>query len=74
MLTGHSDSIPGLILRLRQRESVGIVVDIGFEQNTTVLWHSIRLPIGMDGVPGISRPPIEPGEDIHLRFHAVSTD
>lgn len=38
------------------------------EQNTTVHWHGIRLPIGMDGVPGISQPPIEPGETFVYAF------
>lgn len=70
----YSDSLPEPILRLRQRESARIVVDNGLEQNTTVHWHGIRLPIGMDSVPGISQPPTEPGGDIRLRFHAVSTD
>lgn len=64
----YSDSVPGPILRLRQGEPVRIVVDNRLEQNTTVHWHGIRLPIGMDGVPGISQPAIQPGETFVYEF------
>jgi FtsP/CotA-like multicopper oxidase with cupredoxin domain len=33
-----------------------------------VHWHGIRLPIAMDGVPGISQPPIKPGEHFIYEF------
>ena len=64
----YSGSVPGPILRLRQGEPVRIVVENRLEQNTTVHWHGIRLPIKMDGVPGISQPPIEPGETFVYAF------
>lgn len=64
----YNDSIPGPILRLRQGEPVRIVVDNRLEQDTTGHWHGIRLPIGMDGVPGISQPPIQSGETFVYEF------
>jgi FtsP/CotA-like multicopper oxidase with cupredoxin domain len=64
----YSDSVPGPILRLRQGEPVRIVVDNKLEQDTTVHWHGIRLPIDMDGVPGISQPPIQSGETFVYEF------
>jgi FtsP/CotA-like multicopper oxidase with cupredoxin domain len=30
-------------------------------QPTTVHWHGVQVPIEMDGVPGVSQPPVEPG-------------
>jgi len=77
-LTGHdrrptdvwayNEAVPGPTLRVRQGEPVRIIVDNRLDQDTTVHWHGIRLPIGMDGVPGISQPPIRPGETFVYEF------
>jgi len=64
----YSGSVPGPTLRVRQGKPVAIVVENGIDQDTTVHWHGIRLPIGMDGVPGISQPPIRPGETFVYEF------
>ena len=64
----YGGSVPGPTLRVRQGESVSIVVQNGLDEDTTVHWHGIRLPIGMDGVPGISQPPIHPGEKFVYEF------
>src|SRR5689334_8937125 len=60
--------VPGPTLRLRQGEPVRIAVENRLEQDTTVHWHGIRLPISMDGVPGISQPPIAPGRSFTYAF------
>lgn len=57
----YNGRVPGPMLRFRQGERARIVVENRLPQPTTVHWHGIRLPIGMDGVPGLSQPPIEPG-------------
>src|SRR5437899_1056732 len=62
---GH---VPGPEIRLRQGEPVRIVVENKLTQDTTVHWHGIRLPIAMDGVPGLTQPPIEPGESFIYEF------
>jgi len=64
----YGGSVPGPTLRVRQGEPVSIVVENQLDQDTTVHWHGIRLPIGMDGVPGISQPPIRPGEKFVYEF------
>jgi FtsP/CotA-like multicopper oxidase with cupredoxin domain len=64
----YGGSVPGPTLRVRQGEPVSIVVDNRLDQDTTVHWHGIRLPIAMDGVPGISQPPIRPGESFVYEF------
>src|SRR4051794_404590 len=53
----YDGQVPGPILRLHQGEPVRITVENRLEQETTVHWHGIRLPISMDGVPGISQAP-----------------
>ena len=64
----YNGSVPGPVLRLRQGEPARIAVDNKLAQDTTVHCHGIRLPIGMDGVPGISQPPIKPGESFTYAF------
>ncbi len=57
----YGGSVPGPTLHLRQGEPASIVVENRLDDDTTVHWHGIRLPIGIDGVPGTSQPPIRPG-------------
>jgi len=64
----YDGSVPGPVLRVRQGEPVRIVVHNELDQDTTIHWHGIRLPIAMDGVPGISQPPIRPGESFVYAF------
>ena len=35
-------------------------------EGTTVHWHGLILPSGMDGVSGLSHPSIPPGKDVRL--------
>jgi FtsP/CotA-like multicopper oxidase with cupredoxin domain len=65
---GYDGQVPGPALRLRQGEPAHIRVTNKLDQTTTVHWHGIRLPIGMDGVPGISQAPIEPGQSFDYVF------
>jgi FtsP/CotA-like multicopper oxidase with cupredoxin domain len=64
----YNGTVPGPALRLRQGQSARIVVENRLSQDTTVHCHGIRLPIGMDGVPGLTQPPIKPGESFIYAF------
>ena len=64
----YDGSVPGPVLRFRQGEPVRIVVENGLNQETTVHWHGIRLPNAMDGVPGLTQPPIKPDESFTYEF------
>ena len=65
---GYDGKVPGPTLRLRQGEPVRIIVENKLDQDTTVHWHGIRLPNAMDGVPGLTQPPIKPGESFTYEF------
>jgi len=56
-----NDSLPGPVLRARQGDVLRVEVENRLPQPTTVHWHGIRLPLAMDGVPGLSQEPIPPG-------------
>lgn len=64
----YDGRVPGPVLRRRQGEPMRIVVHNKLEQDTTVHWHGIRLPIAMDGVQGISQPPIRPNDSFTYAF------
>jgi FtsP/CotA-like multicopper oxidase with cupredoxin domain len=64
----YGNSIPGPEVRVRQGQPVRIVVRNELPEDTTVHWHGIRLPNAMDGVPGLTQPPIKPGEQFTYEF------
>jgi FtsP/CotA-like multicopper oxidase with cupredoxin domain len=45
-----------------------MIIENRLDQDTTVHWHGIRLPNAMDGVPGLTQPPIKPGESFVYEF------
>ena len=61
-------SVPGPLLRWREGDHITIAVTNRMRVSTSLHWHSLRLPAGMDGVPGLSFPGIAPGETFHYHF------
>jgi FtsP/CotA-like multicopper oxidase with cupredoxin domain len=66
--TAINGTVPGPALRWREGEDVTIRVTNHLPVSTSLHWHGILLPYGMDGVPGISFPGIRPGETFVYRF------
>jgi FtsP/CotA-like multicopper oxidase with cupredoxin domain len=64
----YDGTVPGPELRIRQGDPVRIVVSNRLAEDTTVHWHGIRLPNRMDGVPGLTQPPIRPGKSFAYEF------
>jgi FtsP/CotA-like multicopper oxidase with cupredoxin domain len=64
----YNTTVPGSVLRLRQGEAVRIIVENRLDEDTTVHWHGIRVPNAMDGVPGLTQPPIKPDESFTYAF------
>jgi FtsP/CotA-like multicopper oxidase with cupredoxin domain len=64
----YDGTIPGPTLRLRQGQPVRVTVENGLDEETTVHWHGIRLRNAMDGVPGLTQPPIRPGTSFVYEF------
>lgn len=67
-LWGYNGSLPGPLLRVRQGERLRALLQNGLQQDTTIHWHGIRLPHAMDGVPGLTQPPVKPGESFLYDF------
>lgn len=58
----------GPTLRWREGTEVTLHVTNRLKVDTSIHWHGLILPVGMDGVPGLSFPGIRPGETFTYRF------
>ena len=72
---GYNGRTPGPVIELVDGDKVRIRVTNKLPERTSVHWHGIFLPNGMDGVAGLNQPHIEPGEtyvyEFVLRQHGV---
>lgn len=64
----YNGQVPGPTLRIRLGETLRVRFTNGLPQPTTVHWHGVRVPNGMDGVPHMTQPPIEPGGTFTYEF------
>ena len=64
----YGENSPGPELRLKQGERLQVKLENGLDQPTTIHWHGLRLPNAMDGVPGLTQDPVEPGESFTYDF------
>ncbi len=64
----YDGRIPGPTIRAKQGQLLRVIVENNLPEDTTVHWHGIRLPNAMDGVPGLTQPPIKPGESFVYEF------
>jgi CopA family copper-resistance protein len=60
--------IPGPTLRFTEGDTARIHVRNGMTEETSIHWHGLLVPPGMDGVPLISFPPIAPGATFTYEF------
>lgn len=60
--------IPGSLVRLREGEDAVLSVTNLLAEDSSIHWHGLILPPGMDGVPGVSFAGIKPGETFTYRF------
>lgn len=63
-----NQNFPAPLLRWREGDDVTINVTNHLSEDTSIHWHGILLPAGMDGVPGVSFPGIRPHETFAYRF------
>ncbi|MGE8589482.1 MAG: copper resistance system multicopper oxidase [Alcaligenes sp.] len=60
--------LPAPQLRWREGDTVTLHVTNRLREQTSIHWHGILLPTGMDGVPGLSFAGIDPGQTFTYRF------
>ena len=67
-LWGYNGSSPGPTIEAVEGDRVRIFVTNKLPEHTTVHWHGIILPNGMDGVGGLTQPQIKPGQTFVYEF------
>ena len=65
---GYNGRTPGPTIEVVEGDRVRIYVTNRLPEATTVHWHGILLPNGMDGVSGLNQKPIEPCETFKYEF------
>ncbi len=72
---GYNGGTPGPTIEAVEGDWVRIFVTNRLPEHTTIHWHGIFLPNGMDGVGGLLQPHIQPGEtyayEFQLRQHGT---
>ena len=70
--TGHAiainGTIPAPLIRLREGETVRLVVNNMLDEDTSIHWHGLIVPMQMDGVPGVSFPGIKANSTFVYEF------
>jgi FtsP/CotA-like multicopper oxidase with cupredoxin domain len=64
----YNGQVPGPEIRIRLGETLRVRFTNRLPQPTTIHWHGVRVPNGMDGVPSVTQPPVEPGGTFVYEF------
>ena len=64
----YNGSVPGPLIRASVGDRLIVHFTNRLPSPTTVHWHGIRVPIEMDGVPGISQDEVKTGESFTYDF------
>ncbi|HEY5947008.1 MAG TPA: copper oxidase [Kofleriaceae bacterium] len=65
---GYNGSTPGPVIEATEGDRVRIYVTNKLPEPTSVHWHGILVPNGMDGVGGLTQPAIAPGKTFKYEF------
>src|SRR4029079_6434593 len=64
----YNGSVPGPEMRIRLGETLRVRFTNHLPEATTIHWHGVRVPNGMDGVPHVTQPPVAPGGTFTYEF------
>ena len=67
-LWGYNGQSPGPTLECVEGDRLRIFVTNKLPEHTTIHWHGVILPNGMDGVGGLNQPHIQPGKTFVYEF------
>ncbi len=67
-LWGYNGQSPGPTIECVEGDKVRIFVTNKLPEHTTIHWHGVLLPNGMDGVGGLTQPHIPPGKTFVYEF------
>ena len=64
----YNGTIPGPMIRVQVGDRLIVHYTNNLPRPSTIHWHGLRIPIDMDGVPGYSQDPVQPGETFTYDF------
>jgi FtsP/CotA-like multicopper oxidase with cupredoxin domain len=67
-LWGYNGQSPGPTIECVEGDKVRIFVTNKLPEHTTIHWHGMLVPNGMDGVGGLTQPHIKPGKTFVYEF------
>ncbi|ADO74624.1 copper oxidase [Stigmatella aurantiaca] len=68
LVWGYNGRTPGPTIEVTEGDRVRLYVTNRLPEPTTIHWHGIIVPNGMDGVAGLNQRPIPPGETYVYEF------
>lgn len=70
---GYNGMTPGPTIEAFEGDRVRILVTNNLPEGTSIHWHGVIVPNGMDGVAGLNQPKIGPGETYAYEFTLKQT-
>ena len=64
----YNGVVPGPEIRLTEGDTLHVTVKNRLPEGTTIHWHGVPLVNSMDGVPGVTQPPVQPSQDYVYTF------
>jgi len=71
--TAINGTVPAPTLRWKEGETVTLRVKNNLSVDSSIHWHGLILPNGMDGVPGLTYDGIKPGETFVYKFPLIQS-
>jgi CopA family copper-resistance protein len=68
---GINGTVPGPLIRLREGQNVLLRVHNRLDEESSIHWHGLLVPMQYDGVPGVSFPGIAARSTFEYRFPIV---
>lgn len=69
----YNDQVPGPQIRVNEGDRVRVILKNELAESTSIHFHGLELPNGMDGVPFITQPPVKPGETFTYEFRVPNS-
>ena len=66
----YNGTLPGPEIHVREGDLLRITLVNRLAEPTTIHWHGVPVPNGMDGVPGMTAPVVQPGGTFTYEFLA----
>jgi manganese oxidase len=65
---GYNGMVPGPEIRVQLGDTIRVILHNELSESTAIHFHGLVLPVSQDGVPGLTQPPVTPGETYVYEF------